>query len=227
MEHGVRIAPSILSADFARLGDQIREVEAAGADLIHIDVMDGRFVPPITMGPLVVQAVRSVTSLPLDIHMMVEHPDRQIEAFRDAGANHMTIHVEATPHPHRVLGQIRDAGLSAGIGLNPGTPIAAVEELLAEVDVVLVMSVNPGWGGQPFIPATVDKMRRLRELLDARSLRAEIEVDGGISDTTAGSCVAAGARILVAGSAIYGAPDGIGAATGRIRAAIDRVMRRA
>lgn len=218
--NNVRLAPSILSADFARLGEQVREAEAAGADLIHIDVMDGRFVPPITMGPLVAAAVRRATSLPLDIHMMTGHPERHIDAFREAGANHMTVHVEATPHPHHVLAQIRAAGLTAGIGLNPGTAVAAVEELLSDVDIVLVMSVNPGWGGQQFIRATVDKMRRLREMLDAGSHAAEIEVDGGVSATTAGLCVAAGARILVAGSAIYDAPEGIGAATARIREAI-------
>ncbi len=224
-EHGVKLVPSILSADFGRLAEQVREAEAAGADAIHIDVMDGHFVPPITMGPLVVEAVRRATSLPLDVHLMIERPDRQIEPLRQAGASHLTIHVEATPHPHRVLAQIREAGLSAGIGLNPGTPVAAIEELLAAVDLVLVMAVNPGWGGQSFIPAALPKIRRVRELLDAAGHAAKIEVDGGVSAATAGGCVAAGARMLVAGSAIFAAPDGIAAATARIRTAVAQVLR--
>ncbi len=225
--HDVKLAPSILSADFGRLAEQVREAEAAGADAIHIDVMDGHFVPPITMGPLVVEAVRRATALPLDVHLMIEHPDRQIDPLREAGATNLTIHVEATPHPHRVLGQIRDAGLSAGIGLNPGTPAAAVGELLSEVDIVLVMAVNPGWGGQSFIASALPKVRRLRELLDEAGLAAEIEVDGGVSAKTAAGCVAAGARILVAGSAIFAAPDGIAAATARLRAAVAEALRRA
>ncbi len=226
-EHGITIAPSILRADFGRLAEQVREAEAAGADAIHIDVMDGHFVPPITIGPMVVEAVRRATTLPLDVHLMIERPDLLIEAFRTAGASNLTIHVEATPHPHRVLQEIRAAGLSAGIGLNPGTPVSAIEELLSGVDTVLVMSVNPGWGGQPFIPSTVEKMRRIRELLDEGGLAAVLEVDGGVSRETAGACVTAGARMLVAGNAVYGAPAGVGAGMAQIRAAIAAAMGRA
>ena len=226
-KHGITIAPSILRADFGRLAEQVREAEAAGADAIHIDVMDGHFVPPITIGPMVVEAVRRATTLPLDVHLMIERPDLLIEAFRTAGASNLTIHVEATPHPHRVLQEIRAAGLSAGIGLNPGTPVSAIEELLSGVDTVLVMSVNPGWGGQPFIPSTVEKMRRIRELLDEGGLAAVLEVDGGVSRETAGACVTAGARMLVAGNAVYGAPAGVGAGMAQIRAAIAAAMGRA
>lgn len=227
VEHGITIAPSILSADFGRLAEQVQEAEAAGADAIHIDVMDGHFVPPITMGPMVVEAVRRATTLPLDVHLMIERPELLIDAFRKAGATNLTIHVEATPHPHRVLAEIRAAGLSAGIGLNPGTPVSAIEELLGGVDVVLVMSVNPGWGGQPFIPSTIEKMRRIRELLDEAGLAATLEVDGGVSRETAGACVAAGARMLVAGNAVYGAPAGVAAGMAQLRAAIAAAMRRA
>ena len=224
-EYGITIAPSILSADLGRLAEQVREAEAAGADAIHIDVMDGHFVPPITMGPMVMEAVRRATTLPLDVHLMIERPELLIEAFRTAGATNLTIHVEATPHPHRVLHEIRAAGLTAGIGLNPGTPVTAIEELLGGVDVVLVMSVNPGWGGQPFIPATIEKMRRIRELLDEAGLAAVLEVDGGVSGETAGTCVAAGARMLVAGNAVYGAPAGVGAGMAQLRAAIAAALR--
>ncbi len=203
MRFDVVIAPSILTADFLRLGEQLREAEAAGAGYLHLDVMDGRFVPPITFGELVVEAIRRMTSLPLDIHLMVDHPERHVEAFARAGGDILNVHVEATRHPHRVLQTIRNLGKRAGICLNPGTPVSAVEELLPEADQVMVMAVNPGWGGQSFIPAALGKIRALRTMLDERGLQADIEVDGGVKPTNAAACVAAGARVLVAGSAVF------------------------
>ncbi|HYV47414.1 MAG TPA: ribulose-phosphate 3-epimerase [Myxococcaceae bacterium] len=201
------IAPSILSADFGRLAEEVRAVEAAGADWIHVDVMDGRFVPPITLGPLVVEAVRKATKLPLDVHLMIVEPERHIADFVKAGANSVTVHVETCPHLHRTLGQIRELGATPSVTLNPGTPLSAVEEVLGEVGMVLVMSVNPGWGGQSFIPASVDKVRRLRAMLDARGSKARVEVDGGVNAQTAQQVVAAGADVLVAGNAVFRAPD--------------------
>ena len=201
------IAPSILSADFGRLAEEVRAVEAAGADWIHVDVMDGRFVPPITLGPLVVEAVRKATKLPLDVHLMIVEPERHIADFVKAGANSVTVHVETCPHLHRTLGQIRELGATPSVTLNPGTPLSAVEEVLGEVGMVLVMSVNPGWGGQSFIPASVDKVRRLRAMLDARGSKARVEVDGGVNAQTARQVVAAGADVLVAGNAVFRAPD--------------------
>ncbi len=203
MRFDVVIAPSILTADFLRLGEQLREAEAAGAGYLHLDVMDGRFVPPITFGELVVEAIRRMTSLPLDIHLMVDNPERHVEAFARAGGDILNVHVEATRHPHRVLQTIRNLGKRAGICLNPGTPVSAVEELLPEADQVMVMAVNPGWGGQSFIPAALGKIRALRTILDERGLQADIEVDGGVKPTNAAACVAAGARVLVAGSAVF------------------------
>lgn len=203
MRTDVVIAPSILTADFLRLGEQLREAEAAGAGYLHLDVMDGRFVPPITFGELVVEAIRRVTSLPLDIHLMVDHPERHVEAFARAGGDILNVHVEATRHPHRVLQTIRSLGKRAGICLNPGTPVSAIQELLPEVDQVMVMAVNPGWGGQSFISSALDKIRAVREMLDDRGLDADIEVDGGVKPGNAGACVAAGARVLVAGSAVF------------------------
>ena len=199
----IRIVPSILSSDFSRLGEQVAAVEAAGADWIHVDVMDGRFVPPITFGSLVVAAFRRLTKLPLDVHLMVERPERQLEAFAEAGATILTVHVEVCPHLHRVLQQIRDLGCRPGVCLNPATPPSAIKEVLGEIDQVMVMAVNPGWGGQKFIPSTFDKMRRLRAMLDERGLAVDIEVDGGVSAETAPRCVEAGARVLVAGSALF------------------------
>ncbi len=202
-----QVAPSILSADFSRLGAQVAEVMDAGARVIHFDVMDGQFVPPITIGPLVGAAIAEQVKAAggvLDVHLMVEDPDRQVDAFARAGADAISFHIEATPHAHRVLAQIREAGCLAGIVLNPGTPAEAVEGLAADTDFALCMSVNPGWGGQKFIPATLDKLRRLRGSLPAD---VPLEVDGGVDTTTVGECVAAGANLLVAGSAVFGADD--------------------
>ncbi|MDI6857346.1 MAG: ribulose-phosphate 3-epimerase [Dehalococcoidia bacterium] len=199
----IKIAPSILAADYTRLGEQLQAAEAAGADYIHVDVMDGRFVPNITIGPLIVRAARRATGLPLDVHLMIEEPERHIDAFADAGADILTVHPEATPHVHRALEQIRRRNVKAGIALNPGTPVAAAEEMLAELDLVLVMSVDPGFGGQEFIAGVLPKVRRLRRLLDEQGLRAELEMDGGITVDTAPACVEAGARVLVAGTAVF------------------------
>ena len=198
------IAPSILSADFTRLGDEIRAVEAAGADVIHVDVMDGHFVPNITIGPLVVRAVRAVTDLPVDVHLMITDPDRYLKDFIDAGADWVTVHVEACVHLHRTLACIKDLGRKAGAVLNPATSLTTLEFVLAEVDLVMLMSVNPGFGGQSFIPSAIDKIRRLRQMLDAVNPGAGIEVDGGIGPATIGAVAEAGANIFVAGSAIYG-----------------------
>jgi len=203
----IKIAPSILSADFSALGEEIRRVERAGADLIHIDVMDGHFVPNLTFGPPVIAAVRAVTKLPFDVHLMIDNPQEMLESFIDAGADIVTVHAETAPHLHRLLQAIRQRGLKAGVSLNPSTSLAAVEEVLDAVDMVLVMSVNPGFGGQKFIPATVDKISRLRAMITERKLAVDIEVDGGIVPATARQVVAAGANILVAGSAVYGAAD--------------------
>jgi ribulose-phosphate 3-epimerase len=201
------IAPSILSADFSRLGEEIRAVAAAGADLIHVDVMDGHFVPNITIGPLVVKAVRQVTDLPLDVHLMIENPDRYLESFAAAGADWLTVHVEADHHLHRTIHRIKELGMKAGVVLNPATPLAMVEPILEDVDLVMIMSVNPGFGGQSFIPSALARIRQLREMVVARGLQTGIEVDGGISPETLPQVVAAGANIFVAGSAIFGQPD--------------------
>jgi ribulose-phosphate 3-epimerase len=199
----IKIAPSFLTADLSRLGDEVRAVEAAGADYLHLDVMDGHFVPPITFGAVVVATIRRLAGIPLDVHLMVERPERHLEAFAGAGATLLTVHVETCPHLHRTLQQIRDLGCRPGVSLNPGTPPSAIQEVLGEVELVTVMGVNPGWGGQTFIPSTLDKIRRLRAMLDERGLAAEIEVDGGISVETAPRCVEAGARVLVAGSSVF------------------------
>jgi ribulose-phosphate 3-epimerase len=208
MNDQVLVAPSILSADFARLGDEVRAIEAAGADLVHVDVMDGRFVPNITIGPLVVEALKKVTSLPLDVHLMIVEPEKYIGDFVKAGAATVTVHVETCPHLHRTLQQIRSAGAKPGVTLNPSTPASALAEILTEVDQVLVMSVNPGFGGQSFIPGAVDKVRTLREMLDAKGRQdVVIEVDGGINADTARQVVAAGARMLVAGNHVFRSKD--------------------
>ncbi|MDC0710191.1 ribulose-phosphate 3-epimerase [Stigmatella sp. ncwal1] len=207
MSRRVLISPSLLSCDFSRLAEEVRAVEAAGADWIHVDVMDGRFVPNITLGPVIVQAIKRVAKKPLDVHLMIVEPERYIEAFAKAGADILTVHVEASPHLHRTLQQIRQAGAKPSVVLNPSTPLSAIEEVLGEVEMVLLMSVNPGFGGQSFIEASVDKVRRLRAMLDARGLSADIEVDGGINEETARRVVDAGASVLVAGSHVFGAKD--------------------
>ncbi len=201
------IAPSILSADFARLGEEVRAVAAAGADVIHVDVMDGHFVPNITIGPLVVDAVRRITDLPLDVHLMIEEPDRYLDDFAAAGADWITVHVEVCRHLHRTVARIRELGKKAGVVLNPATPLAALDSILGDVDLVMLMSVNPGFGGQSFIQSTVDKVRRLKEMIVSRNLEAGIELDGGIGPATIGAVAAAGANIFVAGSAVFGRPD--------------------
>lgn len=204
----VRISPSLLSCDFGRLAEEVRAIEAAGADWVHVDVMDGRFVPNITIGPVVVEAIKRVATKPLDVHLMIVEPERYVEAFAKAGADVLTVHVEASPHLHRTLQQIRNAGAKPAVVLNPGTPLSAIEEVLGDVDMVLLMSVNPGFGGQGFIESTVEKVRRLRGMLDARGLTdVDIEVDGGINATTAKRVVEAGATVLVAGSYVFGSKD--------------------
>ncbi|NPV68832.1 MAG: ribulose-phosphate 3-epimerase [Anaerolineae bacterium] len=214
----IKIAPSLLSADFARLGEQIHEAEAGGADVIHVDVMDGCFVPNITVGPLVLSAIRRVTALPLDVHLMIVEPERHLNAFAAAGANTLTVHVEASIHLHRTLQQIRDLGLRAGVALNPHTPVTMIENVYDLLDQVLVMTVNPGFGGQTFLPTMLPKIRAVRERSTALGHRLDIEVDGGIAPDTVGAVVAAGANVLVAGNAIFAAPEGIAAAIQAIRA---------
>jgi ribulose-phosphate 3-epimerase len=202
------IAPSILSCDFTRLGDEVRAIEAAGADYVHVDVMDGRFVPNITIGPLIVDAVKKVTTLPLDVHLMIVEPEKYIDDFVKAGADIVTVHAETCPHLHRTLQQIRKAGAKPSVVLNPSTPLSAIEEVLTEVTQVLLMSVNPGFGGQSFISATVDKIRRLKGMLRERKLdNVNIEVDGGINLETAPLVVEAGANVLVAGHAVFRSGD--------------------
>ena len=203
----IRLAPSILSADFAALGRDIAAVERGGADLIHVDVMDGHFVPNITIGPLVVQAVKRVATRPLDVHLMIEEPDRYIEAFVTAGADMVSVHVEAVPHLHRTLSFIRSLGAQAGAVLNPSTPASALEAIAGDLDYVVVMSVNPGFGGQKFIPQSLDKIRRVRALLSAAGSAAPIEIDGGVDASNIEAIAAAGASIFVAGHAIFGSPD--------------------
>ena len=203
---GVRIAPSILSSDFAHLADEIAAVEQAGADLLHVDVMDGHFVPNLTIGPPIVEAIRKVTSLPLDVHLMITNPDQFIDEFAKAGATYLTVHVETCPHLHRTVQFIKEKGLKAGVTLNPATSLVTVEEILPDVDLLLVMSVNPGFGGQRFISNVLKKIRRARALIDATGRPILLEVDGGVKVDNARAIAAAGADILVAGSAIFEAP---------------------
>jgi ribulose-phosphate 3-epimerase len=215
----VEIAPSILSADFRRLGEQIAVVEQAGASYIHVDVMDGHFTPNLTVGPFIVEWVRKATKLPIDAHLMIENPDNFIGAFARAGANMISVHPEATYHLDRTLNHIRQAGCQAGVVLNPATPLAMIEEVVAEVDYVLLMSVNPGFGGQKFIPSSLDKLRRLRNLIRMKSSPARIEIDGGVGLNNVAEVVAAGAEILVAGSAVFGAENPAEALKELLRAA--------
>jgi ribulose-phosphate 3-epimerase len=203
----IRLAPSILSANFAALGEDIRKVEEAGAHLLHVDVMDGHFVPNITIGPPVVRSIRKCTKLPLDVHLMISDPDKYIAAFVEAGANIVTVHAEATVHLDRTLNFIRSLNVSVGVSINPATPVSVVEHALDLADMLLIMTVNPGFGGQKFIPYTVAKVRRARQLIEERNLQCVIEVDGGIDSDTLGEVVRAGAEVLVAGSAIFNAPD--------------------
>jgi ribulose-phosphate 3-epimerase len=204
----VKVAPSILSADFARLGEEIRDVERGGADWIHVDVMDGMFVPNITIGPLVVDAIRPVTKLPLDVHLMIEEPDRYIPQFAKSGADIISVHQEACRHLHRTLYLIKEQGVKAGVVINPATPLVTIESVLEDVDLVLLMTVNPGFGGQKFIPGVLSKVKDLRGMLDERGLsHVEIEIDGGVNPETARLCEAAGATVLVAGNAVFNQAD--------------------
>jgi len=221
---GIRMAPSILSADFAALGRDIAAAERGGADLIHVDVMDGHFVPNITMGPPIVQAVKRVATRPIDVHLMISDPDRYIEAFVTAGADMVSVHLETVPHLHRTLTYIRSLGALAGVVLNPSTPAAALEAIAVDLDYVVVMSVNPGFGGQKFIPQSLEKIRRVRALLSAAGSSAPIEIDGGVDASNIESLAAAGASIFVAGNAIFGAPDAE-AATRDLRARAEQATR--
>jgi ribulose-phosphate 3-epimerase len=216
----IKLAPSILAADFARLGEQVLEAERAGADRIHVDVMDGHFVPNISMGPVVVKALRPITKLPLEVHLMIEEPDRYLDAFAQAGADSLLVHVEGAINLHRTVQHIRHLGKKAGVVLNPATSPVMLAEILPDVDLVLVMTVNPGFGGQEFIANTVGKIRRLRQMIDQIRPEIELEVDGGIEPHTAAQAVQAGARVLVAGSAIFGAKDGVAAAMERMRSSV-------
>lgn len=201
------IAPSILSADFSRLGEEIKAVEAAGADWIHVDVMDGHFVPNITMGPIVVEAVKKATTLPADVHLMIEHPDRYIQDFAKAGADLISVHVEACVHLNRTIQLIKTSGARAGVVLNPATPLSALEWVLESLDFVLIMSVNPGFGGQSFIPNSLDRIRQLRKMISKKNLRMLIQIDGGVNEHTISEISKAGTDVFVAGSAIFGSAD--------------------
>jgi ribulose-phosphate 3-epimerase len=215
----VILAPSILSADFARLADEIAAVERGGAGVVHVDVMDGHFVPNITLGPPVVKAIRKATTLPLDCHLMIENADRYLDAFVDAGANWISLHQEATPHLQRSVAHLRSRGVRPGVAVNPATPLSTLDEILPELDYVLVMSVNPGFGGQKFLPPSLDKIRRLRDRIRERGLAVQIEVDGGVDAGNVKKLVSAGAEVLVAGNAVYGTGDPEAAARRLIGAA--------
>lgn len=216
----IKLAPSILSADFTRLGADLAECQTAGGDWIHIDVMDGRFVPNITMGPLIVEAARRATPLPLDVHLMIVEPERYIEAFAKAGASHITVHVEVSPHLHRTLQAIRALGVKSGIAVNPHTPISSFSDVLYLADIVTVMTVNPGFGGQSLIRSTLTKFTQLRDLAKASGQPLELVADGGVNAKTAADVAAAGASVLVAGNAIFAHPSGIAAGTAELRAAL-------
>jgi ribulose-phosphate 3-epimerase len=215
----VKISASILSADFAALGAGVRAVEAAGSDWIHVDVMDGHFVPNLTFGPPIIRAVRGYSSRPFDVHLMVERPDDLIPAYIEAGANFVTVQAEACTHLHRTLSRLRELGVGAGVALNPATPLSAIEEVIPELDLILIMTVNPGFGGQKFIPQTLDKIRRCREMLDAAGSAAELSVDGGVGPSNAATVVRAGARVLVSGSALFGHAEGLSGGVAALRKA--------
>lgn len=216
----IKIAPSILSADFSRLGEQVAEAEAGDADAIHIDIMDGAFVPNITMGPMIVQAIRPWTTLPFDLHLMIANPERYIADFASAGADIITVHAEACVHLHSVMQQIRAAGKRPSVAISPATPISALEEIIADLDQALIMTVNPGFGGQAFIEAMLSKISRMRALIDERELSVDLQVDGGVSATTAPAVARAGANVLVAGSAVYNDRMSVADAIARIRRSI-------
>ena len=203
----IKVAPSILSADFSKLGEEIMKTDQAGADMIHIDVMDGHFVPNLTLGAPIVKALRTVTKLPFDVHLMINNPENLIDDFIAAGADIITIHIEAANHLHRLVQKVKSSGVKVAVSLNPATPLNTLEEILPELDMVLLMSVNPGFGGQSFIPATLNKIARLKEMIDAKKLKIDIQVDGGINLETAPKVIKHGANILVAGSAVYGSND--------------------
>jgi len=216
----IGIVPSVLSADFTRLGDQVREAEEAGAQRIQVDVMDGHFVPNITMGPMIVDAVRRSTTLPVEAHLMISHPEQFIEEFAKAGADFIIVHQEVSPHLHRIIQQIKAAGKMAGIALTPSTPVIMLEDILSMLDMALIMTVNPGFGGQKFIPETLPKIKRLREMIDQQQIHCDIEVDGGIHETVVPLVVQAGANLLVAGSAVYNERESVAEAIARLRNAI-------
>jgi ribulose-phosphate 3-epimerase len=224
MNPTIKLAPSILSADFARLGAAVAEAEAAGADRVHVDVMDGHFVPNLTIGPVVVRSLRNATRLPLECHLMIEDPDTYAPEFAAAGADTITVHPEGARHLHRTIHRIKELGKRVGVAINPATSETLIEEVLADVDLILVMTVNPGFGGQKFIESTLPKIRRIRELIDSVNPACELEVDGGIDAVTAERVVSAGARVLVAGSAVFGAKDGIAAASKRILDAANHAL---
>ena len=203
----IKIAPSILSADFSKLGEEIIKIAVAGADMVHIDVMDGHFVPNLTLGAPIVKSLRKITDLPFDVHLMINNPENLIDDFIDAGADIITVHMESTNHLHRLIQKIKSKGVKAAVSLNPATPLNTLDEILSDLDMVLLMSVNPGFGGQSFIPSTLDKLARLREMITAKNLNIDIQVDGGINVETAPEVIKHGANILVAGSAVYGSKD--------------------
>jgi len=218
----IEIVPSILSADFARLGEQVRDAEAGGGGRIQVDVMDGHFVPNITVGPLIIQAIRPYCKIPIEAHLMIEHPDLYIPQFAKAGADFIIVHVETCTHLHRAVQQIRTEGKGVGVAINPSTPLVALEEILSYIDLALIMTVNPGFGGQDFIDTMLPKIRRLHDIIEERGYNCDIEVDGGIHDATIASAVNAGANLLVAGSAVYGTPEGVAASIAHLKASIEK-----